>query len=89
MLGQAPDEEPEVEWRTGTALDEFSPIYRALAQQTKNHGPMSPAEVDACDIPTVALLLGIGTDPGWDDMRQLADLARRRAAGETVNWDTA
>jgi hypothetical protein len=89
MLGQAPDETPEIEWQTGTALDEFTPIYRALAVATKTHGAMSPPEVDACDIPTVALLLGIGTDPGWDDLRQLAELGRRRQAGEDVSWDTA
>lgn len=73
------------EWRTGTAMDEFTPIYLALAAGGR-YGRFTPAEVDAMDITLVALLLGMGADPGEADMAALADLARRRAAGEDVNW---
>lgn len=51
---------------TGTALDEFTGIYRALAQPTTLHGAFSPAEVDKWDITTVAIVLGVDTgDMAW------------------------
>lgn len=87
MLDAFEAEQAEVEWKTGTAIDEFSPIYRSLALATKLHGPMSPADVDGADLTVVALLMGIGTDPGAADFAEFADLARRRRAGEDVNWD--
>lgn len=69
------DEDPEAEWRemfghqepsliTGTALDEFSWIYRHLARETVQHGAFAPSEVDLWDITTVAIVLGVGTDDG-------------------------
>jgi hypothetical protein len=66
---------------TGTWLDEFLPIYRALAPT------YAPDQIDRMDIAAVAVLLGIGTDPMRAEMAELAELARRRAAGEDVNWD--
>lgn len=39
------------------------------------------------DITVVAMELGIGTDPMRGELAELADLAKRRAAGEDVNWD--
>lgn len=50
---------PEPAWQTGTALDEFLPIYKALAMTTGRHGALSPVDVDLMDISTVALLLGV------------------------------
>lgn len=87
LLDASALDEPEPEWRTGTAIDEFTPLYRAFALTTKLHGPMSPDQVDQMDLTVAALLLGVGTDPAASDMAELADLARRRAAGEQVSWD--
>jgi len=54
---------------TGTALDEFLPIYRALARPTRTHGPFSPDDVDRWDISAVATVLGIDSgDGGWQFM---------------------
>jgi hypothetical protein len=69
------EEDPEADWRemfgtkepslvTGTALDEFSWIYRALARETGTHGAFAPSEVDLWDITTVAIVLGVGSDDG-------------------------
>jgi hypothetical protein len=69
------EDDPEAEWRamfgqrepsltTGTAIDEFSWIYRALARETRTHGAFGPDQVDRWDITTVAILLGVGTDDG-------------------------
>lgn len=71
-------------WFTGTALDEFTPIYRAL------HPGLSPAEVDASDISIIAALLGVT----GDGMKaQVADLTRQRMLaaqkGETFTWSQA
>lgn len=51
--------DPEPSLQTGTALDEFTPIYRALARETKHHGAFSPDQVDVWDITTVAVVLGV------------------------------
>lgn len=56
------EREPDIEWRTGTALDEFTPIYRALAIWTKTHGPLAPAEVDAMDMTVIAAILGLDVE---------------------------
>lgn len=73
----ADDDDPEDEWNaafgqvlpsltTGTALDEFTTIYRALAQATTMHGSFSPDEVDRWDITTVAVVLGVDMgDMAW------------------------
>jgi hypothetical protein len=39
------------------------------------------------DLTIVAMELGLGTDPMRQELAELADLAKRRAAGEDVNWD--
>ncbi len=58
-----PFAEPEPLYETGTVLDEFIPIYRALAVWTKTHGPLSPDQVDAMDLTLVAVLLGVDPVP--------------------------
>lgn len=55
----AEDREPEPEWRTGTVIDEFTPIYLSLAQWTKRHGPITPDQVDRLDISIVAAIMGV------------------------------
>lgn len=47
-------------WRTGGAIDEFTPIYLALARPTGRHGSISPAEADAMDLSLIAALMGVG-----------------------------
>lgn len=79
--------EAEPEWRTGTAIDEFNAIYRALAPHPKSWWRgYTPAEIDAMDLSTVAVLMGVDVDPGAEDRAELEDIARRRAAGEDVSW---
>jgi len=78
---------PAPQLETGTAVDEFLPIYQQLARPTKDRRGFSPDEVDAMDLSVVAMLLGHGADPMRDQLAEMADLARRRAAGEDVNWD--
>jgi hypothetical protein len=51
--------DPEPALRTGTAIDEFTPIYRALARESKHHGPFAPDQVDGWDITVVAVVLGV------------------------------
>lgn len=70
-------EVPDAEWLamfgqvepslvTGTALDEFTPVYRALAKATDRHGPFSPSDIDGWDITTVAVVMGIDSgDSAW------------------------
>jgi hypothetical protein len=78
---------PEPELETGTAMDEFLPIYRQLSRPTKDRRGFAPHEVDAMDLTVIAMLLGHGADPMRDQLAEQADLARRLAAGEDVNWD--
>ena len=93
-----PDDEPASPsvppaWLTGTAIDEFTPIYMALAPATQTHGPLSPAEIDAMDIAVVAALLGIGARGSTPAIADPADLTRRRMLaarrGETFTWSEA
>lgn len=65
-------------WLTGTAIDEFLPIYVALARHTDHHGAFSQAEVDAMDISTVAALLRAATDPSVSMQAAAADATSRR-----------
>lgn len=44
---------------TGTALDEFTPVYRSLARVTPRHGSFGESEIDGWDITTVAVVMGI------------------------------
>ena len=44
-------------------LDEFLPIYLALAKATKTHAGFGQDAVDRMDISVVAGLLGVGADP--------------------------
>ena len=88
MLDPTLPEEEEPAWQTGTAVDEFNPIYLALARATQQHGAFPPAEVDRMDITTVALLMGVGVDVEAAEMAQLAEMAKRRRLGEDVSWDT-
>lgn len=53
-------ETPEPSLITGTAVDEFSWIYRALSRETTRHGAFAPDQIDQWDITTVAVLLGVG-----------------------------
>lgn len=77
-------------WLTGTALDEFTPIYMALAPAAQAHGPLSPAEIDAMDIAVVAAMLGIGAGGTTPPTADPAELTRRRMLasrqGETFTW---
>lgn len=82
----APPPEPEPEWRTGRAIDEYTPIYLALAKRSDRHPQMTPEQVDRLSIPMCALLMGVGIDHEANDLAELAELARRRAAGEDVTW---
>jgi hypothetical protein len=78
-------------WRTGTAIDEFTPIYLALAQPTKTHGPLAPADVDAMDISVVAALLGVGAPGSAPPVADPAALTRQRMLaareGRTLTWE--
>lgn len=79
-------EEQEPEWRTGTAIDEFNGLYRVMAVPTKTRPGFSPAEVDRMLVSTCAVLLGAGVDETAKMNQELEQLARRREAGEDVNW---
>ena len=84
--------EPE-NWRTGTAIDEFTPIYMALARRTKRHEAIGPRDVDALDLSVVAALLGVGGIDGGDFESASADLIKRRLhaaqTGDEFSWETA
>jgi hypothetical protein len=69
-------------WRTGTWLDEYTPIYLALNTPTRTRGAIPPSEVDRLEIPVVAAMLGIGADPfASQDPRQMAaEVNRKRIA---------
>ena len=75
-------------WETGTAIDEFTPIYLALARQTDRHGAFSPDQVDRMDLTVVAVMMGVGVDVEANEMAELAELGRMRRAGQAVSWDT-
>jgi hypothetical protein len=74
---------------TGTALDEFLPIYVALAMPTKTHGALSPADVDAMDLSVVAALLGVGNADNLEGEAAQLNAARLAAAaeGRPFSWD--
>src|SRR5690606_5064326 len=80
-------------WRTGTAIDESTPIYLALALASppKPHGPLAPAEVDAMDISVVAALLGVGAPGSAPPVADPAALTRQRMLaareGRTLTWE--
>jgi hypothetical protein len=88
--GAALPPEPE-RWHTGSAIDEFTPIYLALSRATKLHGAIAPSEVDALDLTVVAALLGVGGLDGGDFDSASRDLIRRRAAamatGADFSWE--
>lgn len=65
-------------WLTGTLLDEFLPIYVALARPTAHHAGYSQAEVDAMDIAVVAAVLKAGADPRESEKAAAMDLTKRR-----------
>lgn len=74
---------------TGTALDEFLPIYWYLARATSLHPAMSPGEVDELDITVAAMLLGVQPESPDDPFGPLTGdfavdsarlIARRQAA---------
>ncbi len=63
-------------------LDQFLPIYWWLGHASRLHPQMTQAEVDACEIPLVAMYLGV-RPPGDDDAVTgdfHADAARRNRA---------
>lgn len=85
--------EAEVEWRTGTAIDEFVAVQRILAQPTywpKTHAVrrpgIPPGEVDAMDLTLVAVLMGVGVNKGANDRAELEAIAAARQRGEDVSW---
>lgn len=49
-------------WTTGTAWDEYGPIYEALMVPTRHRAALTPAEADQLPIHMVARLLGVGGD---------------------------
>lgn len=57
-------------WQTGTALDEFTPIYRSLALATLRHGSLSPTEVDGMDISLIAVLVGVDATSTFEGAHQ-------------------
>lgn len=66
-------------WRTGGALDEFTPIYLALARETQRHGHISVAEADAMDLSLIAALMGVGEHEqqqreAWDQFATIPDV---------------
>jgi len=66
-------------WRTGGALDEFTPIYLSLARTTQNHGPISPTEADGMDLSLIAALMGVGEQlvqqrAAWDAYAVIPDV---------------
>lgn len=73
---------------TGTAVDEFLPVYWLLGHAGKHRPAYRAAEVDALDISTVAALLGIHPETPDDPFGPLsgdfaadsAALIRRRLA---------
>jgi hypothetical protein len=70
-LGYGPDGPDGDELRppeTGTALDEFLPIYWYMARATKLHPAQSPDQVDALDIAVLAMLLGVQPETPEDDL---------------------
>lgn len=68
----APSEPPA--WATGTYLDQFTPIYLALAiPQPGRHRGFSPAEVDDMDLTTIWAFMGV-------------EEARRARAASIEKW---
>lgn len=67
-MGPADEGPPE----TGTALDEFLPIYWHLSHRTRTRPAYSAAEVDALDLSLVAALLGIYPDDPDDTHGRLS-----------------
>lgn len=70
---------------TGTAIDEFLPLYWVLARPTRTRPAMGPAEIDALDLSVMAALLGLRPDDPDDEFGPLtgdfdADSARVIAA---------
>lgn len=81
-------EEPKTQaWRTDTAIDLYTPLYLALAQHTKTHGPIGPSEAGDMDLSVVAAMLGVGRDD-WADWsaEMMAGVAEARAKGEEWTW---
>lgn len=88
MPGQVPGSEP---WRTGTWLDEYTPIYLAMNTTTKTRGAIPPSEVDLLEIPMVAALLGIAADPmrSTDPHQVAAAVNRERMAAAYAAQEAA
>lgn len=81
-----PGTEEEAEWRTDTAIDEFNSVYKSMSMATKRHRGFAPHEVDLMLVSTCAVIMGAGIDVEARERAQLAELGRRRAAGEDVGW---
>lgn len=71
-LGPADWTDEDAPPSTGTALDEFLPIYWWMARATRLHGPHSASEVDALDLSVLAALLGVQADRPDDPFGSLS-----------------
>lgn len=85
---------------TGTAIDEFTPIYMALLSRG-----VGQRDADAMDLSVVAAVLGVGEQPaapGGNDPHAMAQainaerirraeaaMAKAKAEGRTLTWAEA
>lgn len=76
---------------SGTALDEFLPLYATLAMPTRQRPGYSQQEVDAMDLAVVATLLRVELVDTQDYESQAQAMLRRRleaarAGGPAPSW---
>ena len=76
---------------TGTAIDEFTGVYLALAVPTKTRAAIDPAAADGMDLSVVAAMLGVVADPAKSQDPHLvaAAMAEARRRGAQAVMDRA